>query len=107
LGYTLILFDSRPGHIREKSRLGKIETRKYVVNYLVDTGVLQANGIQHATGCFVDAMRRIAEPGVTRGSLEDDGTDIRIRVSLDARVFFPEANATGQQHNGRRHRDTA
>ena len=55
----------------------------------------------------VKAVRRVAEACLSRRPLEYDRTDVAVRESLDAGVFLTEADAAGQQHDGRVERQAA
>src|SRR5690606_6347411 len=96
-----VVLDGRAADIGDESRLGEIERRQYLVHDLVDTRVLQADGVQHAHRRLVDAVRRIPEPRLARRALEHDGADLRVREPRDPRVLLAEADATREQHDRR------
>jgi hypothetical protein len=89
------------GDIGDKAGLGEIQCRQYRRDDMIDARVLQADGIQHPHGSFGDAVGRIAETWVERGSLETHGADIPVGKACYACVFFPETDTTGEQHQWR------
>ena len=77
-------------------------------HHLLDAGVLQPDGIQHAGGGLVDAVRRVAEPRLAGRALEHDGAGVAVGETLDAGVFLAEARRSrraarsGRRNRGRR-----
>ncbi len=102
---ALVFLDRGAGDIRKKPRLGEIETRENVIDHPVDPGILQADCVEHAHRRFIDTMRLVAETRVAGRALENNGADVGVRETLDARVFLAEPDAARQQHDRRRHRD--
>ena len=79
----------------------EIEAGQYLVDDLVDAGVLQANRVKHAHRRFIDPVWRIAEAGLARRALQHDCADVRIGEALYPRIFLAKADAAGQQHDRR------
>ena len=46
-------------------------------------------------------MRRVSQPGLKRGALQDDTADIGIGETFDAGIFLAKAHAPRQQHDRR------
>ncbi|MFZ8889708.1 MAG: hypothetical protein ACO2YV_03655, partial [Pseudomonadales bacterium] len=62
----------------EEAGLGEVEAGQNFVHHGVDAGVLQADGVEHAHGRFVNAVRGIADPGAferVEGGVEEAGDD--------------------------------
>jgi hypothetical protein len=75
------------------------QTLQDVRHNLLDAGVLQPDGVEHAGGSLADAVGRIAEPRLAGRPLEHDGARVTVGEPLDARVFLAEAHAPGEQHD--------
>ena len=71
-----VVFDGRAADIRHEASFGEVEPRKNFINDFVDAGVLQADRVQHAHWCFVNAMRRIAESRLQGCALQNYCADI-------------------------------
>ena len=94
-----VILDGRTADVGNETRLAEIQRRQNLRHDMIDAGILQADRIQHAHRCFVDAMRWIAEPRLSRRALEHDAPGVAIRESFDARVFLAKADASRQQHD--------
>ena len=79
----------------------EIERGRISRHDVVDAGILQADGVEHARRRFVYAVRRVAQPRRQRRALQHDGAGVAVREAFDARVFVAEAHAARQQHDGR------
>jgi hypothetical protein len=67
---------------------------------MVDARVLQADGIEHAHGRLVHAVRLVTQTSVAGGALEAHAAHVAIRKPRHAGVFLAEAHAAGQQYDG-------
>ena len=102
-----VFLDGRARHVGEEARLAEIERGQDLPDHVFGARILQADGVQHARGRFVDAVRLVAEPRLAGGALEHDGADVAVGEPVDAGVFLAETHASGQQHDGRGERQPA
>ena len=100
-GDFVILLDRGARDVGDEPRLAEVEGRQNPLYHMVDAGVLQADGVQHAVRGFTDPVRRVSQPRFQGSSLEANSSGIPIRESLDARILRAEADTSGQQHQGR------
>src|SRR5690606_18222809 len=75
--------------------------RQDLPHHVVDAGILQPDGVQHAGRRLPDPMRRIAETRLQGRALQHDRADVAVREPFDPRVFLAEAYTAGKQHDRR------
>src|SRR5256884_5373405 len=96
-----VLLDGGTADVCDEARLAEVELREDAAHYLIDPGVLQPDGIQHAGRSLVHPVRGIAEARLAGRALEHDGAGVAVREALDPGVLLAEADAAREQHDRR------
>ena len=65
---------------------------------MIDTRVLQADGVQHAGGCFRDPVRGITRARLQGCAFQAYSADIPVGKALYPCIFFTEADTARQQN---------
>jgi hypothetical protein len=96
-----VLLDGRAADVGDEARLAEVQRRQDLVDHMIDAGILQADGVEHAGRRLVHPVRWIAQARLAGGALEHDRPGIAVAEPLHTRVFLAKADAARQQHDRR------